>query len=234
MTFVPPRKTAEASEGAGPPTSRSRTRSTAAPPPAAPVEPAEPIPQPPAKLPGSVTAAAVLLLIFGTLAGLATAFMVFTLLMFTAIPFGPIPPIDCVPGDRACDFPMDPSFGLDAGFAFMGVASVAVMAIVGVAVTAGHIAAGIAILQRQGWARILGMVVSGAAVIVLVLSLGTTLMAALVPMPSFEDPMGAKWDQYYATTMAATLAFGTVVAVFVGAAYTYVLWVLARRGDVFE
>jgi hypothetical protein len=156
------------------------------------------------------------------------------MLMFTAIPVSSFPLMDCMPGDPFCDFSTDPSFGFDTGFWFMGMASVAVMAIVGAAVTAGHIAAGVAILQRRSWARILGMVISGAALVVLVLGLGATLTAAVVPTPPFHDPMGGQWDDYYAATMAATLAFGTAVVVFVGAAYGYVLWVLARRGDVFE
>jgi hypothetical protein len=176
----------------------------------------------------------VLLLIFGTLAGLGTALVVFTMLMFTAIPVSSFPAMECMRGDPFCDISTDPSFGFNAGFWFMGVASVALMAIVGAAVAGGHIAAGIAILQRRSWARILGMVISGAALVILVLGLGTTLTAAIVPTPPFDDQMGAQWDQYYAATMAATLAFGTVVVIFVGAAYGYVLWVLARRGEAFE
>lgn len=232
---MPPRKTPDPGAGAVPNAPPRRTRSPASNPAAAEAAPtAEPVPPAAEQLPGSVTAAGVLLLIFGTLAGLGTAFMVFTMLMFTAIPFGSIPPMNCMPGAPFCDFSADRSFGFDTGFWFMGMASVGLMAIVGAAVTGGHIAAGVAILQRRAWARILGMVISGAALVVLVLGLGTTLTAAIVPTPPFGDPMGGQWDDYYAATMAATLAFGTVVVVFVGAAYGYVLWVLARRGDVFE
>lgn len=205
----------------------------------------EPPPPPPSGLPGSVTAAAVLLLIFGTLAGLGTAFMVLMMLTFAAIPMGPMmsdPSLSALDpcygvtlpdGSNSCAWATHDYSGWSSGTAYwsMGLLSVALMAVVGAAVTGGHIAAGVAILQRQNWGRILGMVVSGAALVVLVLVVGSMLVTAAVPMPGFENIRYS--HMYFGPMMTASIVFSGLVAVALVAAYGFVLWVLARRGDVF-
>jgi hypothetical protein len=205
-----------------------------------------PPPPAPTELPGNVTAAAVLLLIFGTLAGLGTAFMVFILLTFAAIPVSPMmwdpslsAPDGCYgvmlpDGSNSCDWGAHVYPGWSSGTAYwpMGLLSVALMAIAGVAVTGGHIAAGVAILQRQNWGRILGMVVSGASLVLLILLVGSMLVVAASPMPGFENARYAHGN--IGRMMTGSILFSALVAVALGAAYGFVLWVLARRGDVFR
>lgn len=128
---------------------------------------------------------------------------------------------------------MDGPYGPGFGFWWGGFVSVGLMAALGAGITGAHIAAGIAILQRREWGRILGMVVSGAALVLVFLAAGASLPSMLILPPS-DSGMGNGWDQYYAATTAVSAAFGIIVAVLAIIGYGFVLWTLARRGEVFE
>lgn len=144
-----------------------------------------------ATLPGNVTAAAVFLFILGTLAGL--------LALFTFIST-PTKVVEIVGGvTQVTD---------------LGLTSALTILVVGGAVTAVHIAAGRAILRGRAWGRILGLVVSGIAIVLLLLSLLYTVAPA--------------------TLLTNSLALGTViVVVLLIAAYAFVIWALARHGSAF-
>lgn len=170
---------------------------------------------PPPKLPGNVTAAAVLLLIFGTLAGIGTAMSLLATLAFSVRRFG-----------------FDDGFGrFDGGGMFMGFTPVLVTLVLGAAISSGHLAAGIGILQRQPWGRILGMVVSGAALVVVSLSLAASVIWIVV-LPDFSNVGdGRMWIDWIRALMTWTVAVGVVVGVLLIAAYGFVLWVLARADE---
>jgi hypothetical protein len=187
-------------------------------------------PDPPAKtrpagdrprLPGNVTASAIILLVFGTLSALGSAIgVLWSLVVMVRMGMG----FDRF-GDR-----FDGGGGGWAGFLFFALA----VAIAG-AVAGGHLAAGWAVLQRLAWGRILGMVVSGAALAVLVLGvLGALVWVAALPDLREIDRVPEWFADWFRTMMTAGVGFGVLVSLVVGAAYGYVLWVLARADEVFD
>lgn len=182
-------------------------------------------------LPGSVTTAAVILLVFGTLAGLGALLTLFGIVLFSAMPGGSYGfPVDA----NQVRWPGWTGFQDTAAMVWMGLTFIVLFAALAAAVAGGHIAAGIAILKRRGWGRILGLVVSGVAVVVLLLGMAGSFMTAAVPLPpGFEDIPGYTRD-YYRSMMAASVVFGVVFLGLVLVAYLYVILVLARRGDVFD
>lgn len=174
---------------------------------------ARPVPD----LPGNITAAAVVLLVFGALAGLGTVLTLLATLASGARDF------------NLAEFPRD--FRGVMGGAWIGLLFVLLLAMLGAAVTAGHVVAGWAILQRYSWGRILGLVVSGAALVVLVIGLASMIIWATVDMPPDGD-FPRRMGEYYRSMASATTALGAFVAILLMAAYGFVLWVLARYGDV--
>ena len=144
-----------------------------------------------ATLPGNVTAAAVFLFILGTLAGLVALFG------FISTPTKVVEVSGGV--TRVTD---------------LGLTSALTILVLGGAVTAAHIAAGRGILRGRAWGRILGLVVSGMAIVVLLLSLLYTVAPA--------------------TLLTNSLALGTVmVTTLLIAAYALVIWAVARHGNAF-
>ena len=196
--------------------------------------PPEPAPRGPAgprpPLPGTVTAAAIILLVFGTIAAFGSAlFLLGSLSMRRFMPmFDP-------------DFGSGYMPGFDGGqFWFVGIATFGVAVLIGAAIAGGHIAAGWAILQRLGWGRILGMVVSGVALVVGVLGVAGTLIwaSAIQSLPDYVGPGwmggGGHMMDWYRGVMTSGVAFGVVASIAVAAAYVFVLVVLARHGEIFD
>lgn len=199
--------------------------------PALPPEPAARAPGGPKRpLPGTVTAAAIVLLVFGTLAafGSSVALLWSLFAMRRLVPvfndeFGP---------------------GLMGGFhggqgSWMGIASFGLTVVIGAAVAGGHLAAGWAVLKGMAWGRILGMVVSGVGLVVLVLGVSGTLIwaSALQSLPGYMDPgfMGSgHMVGWFRSMMTSSVAFGVVVSIAAGIAYVFVLTVLARHGEAFD
>jgi hypothetical protein len=201
----------------------SRSSRSTAPPPAAALPPdPPPAAGPPPRLPGSVSAAAILLLIFGSLAALGTAMSLLAAVAFSFRRFGPA--FDGFGGG-----------GFDGGgMSAMGFAPFLVTLALGGAVAAAHLAAGVGILQRLAWGRILGMVVSGAALIVVGLSLAASIIW-VVALPDFREiGDGRVWMDWIRNLMTWTIAVGIVVGALLIAAYAFIVWVLARADEVFE
>ncbi|HEY7451108.1 MAG TPA: hypothetical protein VIA02_01150 [Candidatus Limnocylindria bacterium] len=196
-------------------------------PPATPATPpptTDPAPATPARLPGRVTAAAIVMLVFGTLSALASAFTLLWSLLFLARMGG---------GFGRFRDGFDDGFGGGIGFASLLFVALAVG--LSVAVAGGHLAAGWGILQRLPWARILGMVVSAAALVLLVLGvLGTLVWVAAFPDLREIDRIPEWWTNWIRSLMTAAVGFGVLVSLAVGAAYGFVLVVLARADEVFD
>ena len=206
------------------PTPREPAAPASPPPPALPPDPP---PGPPiATLPGNVTAAAILLLIFGTLAGIGTAMSLLAAIAFSARRF--------MPFDGFNGFSDFERFG-GGGMFVVGFTPVLVTLVLGAAVTAGHIAAGAGILQRMTWGRILGMVVSAVALVVLVLGVaGTLTWVAILPDFRELDRIPEWFTTWFRSAMTAGVTIGVLVSLAAGAAYAYVLVVLARSDEVFD
>jgi hypothetical protein len=189
--------------------------------------------QPPAasspRLPGNVTAAAIILLIFGTLSALGSALgLLWSLLFMSRMGMG---------FDRFGGGGFNDGFngGFGGGAAGFGLLFFLVAAALGAAVAGGHLAAGWAVLQRMSWGRILGMVVSGTALAVWILGvLGTLVWVAALPDLSDFDRVPGWFAEWFRTMLTAGVGLGVLVSLVVSAAYGYVLWVLARADEVFD
>ena len=97
-----------------------------------------------------------------------------------------------------------------------------------------HLLSGIGVLRRRGWARILGLVMSVLGVLVWLLVLVSTALAATQPIPagylqdSRADGRGIPADR------ARRLDHRRMAFAAIGlAAYTFVLVVLIRQGREF-
>jgi hypothetical protein len=106
--------------------------------------------------------------------------------------------------------------------------------IAGVIAAAAHIGAGVGMLRRAGWARIIGMVLA----VLLILVTAFLLIATLVAMSQPASPgslagSGLTEEQY---GQIIRLGGGIGVGVFGVslAAYLFVLVALIRRGDAFN
>jgi hypothetical protein len=102
------------------------------------------------------------------------------------------------------------------------------------AVAGGHLAAGWAILQRLAWGRILGMVVSGVALVVLALGLVGTLAWAAAVSDLVDQYGSGYWVEWFRNVASIGVTVGALVTIAIGAGYAFILWVLARHGEVFE
>ena len=195
---------------------------------ALPPPPAQPTPADRHPLPGNVTGAAVILLVFGTLAAFGAALsLLWSLFVMNRIGMGFMPMFDGPMRD------MPGAFDGRFGFGFSGLLFVVLGLAIGAAVAGGHIAAGWAILQRLSWGRILGMVVAGAALAVIAVGvLGTLVWVAALPDFSEIGRIPEWWSQWIRSLITAGVGFGAIVSLVVAVAYAYVLVVLARAGDV--
>jgi hypothetical protein len=106
--------------------------------------------------------------------------------------------------------------------------------IAGVVMAAAHISAGVGILRRAGWARIIGMVLA----VLLILVTAFLLIVTMVAMSQSASPgslagSGLTEDQY---RQIIRLGGGIGVGVFGVslAAYLFVLVALIRRGNAFN
>jgi hypothetical protein len=196
------------------------------PPPATP--PAPPADTPPApppdradRLPGRVTAAALILLVMGTLSALGSAVTI----LWSLVLMGRMGGFDRFDGGFG-------GFGGFGGTGFLaGVMAVALAA----AVAGGHLAAGWGILQRLEWGRVLGLVVSGVALVLIVLGIiGTAAWAAILPDFRELDRVPEWFTSWVRGAMTAGVTIGILVGLAAAVAYGFVLVVLARADDVFD
>jgi hypothetical protein len=174
-----------------------------------------------------VTAAAVILLVFGTLAAFGSALT----LLWSLLAMGRF---GMFMGDFPMNGPMGWRMGFDGGH-WGGALFVIVAVLFAIAVSGSHIAAGWATLQGLSWGRILGMVVSAVALVVLVLGVvGTLTWVAILPDFRELDRIPEWFTTWFRSAMTAGATIGVLVSLAAGAAYGYVLVVLARSDEVFD
>jgi hypothetical protein len=119
--------------------------------------------------------------------------------------------------------------------ALMTVGRTFIFVLGGVAVAIGlaHLLSGIGVLRRRGWARILGLVMSVLGVLVWLLVLVSSALAAVQPIPAgYLQDSGLTVEEYRSIAGAGWI-IGIAFAAIGLAAYTYVLVVLIRRGREF-
>jgi hypothetical protein len=197
---------------------------TDAPPPEAAALPPDPAPNQRSadqrRLPGRVTAAAIILLVFGTLSALGGAVAILWSLVLVGR-------MGMMGWDR-----FEGGFGGYGGAGFLvGVMAVALAA----AVAGSQLAAGWGVLQRLPWARILGMVVSAVALVLIVLGvLGTLVWVGTLPDLREFDRVPEWFSDWFRNVMTAGVAMGVLVSLVAGGAYAFVLVTLARAEEVFE
>jgi hypothetical protein len=180
----------------------------------------------PPRLPGRVTAAALVLLVFGTLSALGSALGVLWWLLVLAR-MGGFGRFDDRFGDG-----FGAGFGSSGLFGFLFIALAVALA---VAVAGGHLAAGWGILQRFQWARVVGLVVSGVGLLVFVVGiLGSLVWVGTLPDFREFDRIPEWLTTWARDFMTAGFGLGVVVGLAVAAAYAFVLVVLARADEVFD
>jgi hypothetical protein len=104
---------------------------------------------------------------------------------------------------------------------------------IGLALAVAHLVAGIGVLRRRGWARILGLVLSVLGVVVWGLALVGSVVVAVQPIPAgYLENSGLTIEEYRSFTRIGTVV-GLVITTVALAAYLFILAVLARRGREF-
>jgi hypothetical protein len=155
--------------------------------------------------PGSVLLVGIVLLIFGLLIGLGGVILVFASSFLEQMGTLGTPIVDPETGE-AID--AEVALGMVEGF-------VVGFGIVLLVVALGHLAAGIGIMRRSGWARVLGILL--AVIGVLIWGLAVLGSLAALGQPGAEDAIG-----------------GVIVTAVVAVIYLWSFIVLLRRGEVFR
>jgi len=181
-----------------------------------------PIPQPSAGqggASGAVVGAGVVLLVIATLLGIFAI-----LAIFVGAIMGQMPDFSAETGLTPEEAEAMMAFGRTFVLAFGGVA---------LAFAVAHLLSGIGVLRRRGWARILGLVLSVLGVLLWLLVLASTVIAATQAIPAgYLDNSGLTLEEYRSVERVGTI-FGIVFSAIGLSAYTFVLVVLARRGREF-
>jgi hypothetical protein len=168
-------------------------------------------------LPGMLIAAAVILFVAGGLSAL-----IGLLVLASGALIGQIPNTGGLSDeDFRATMSMGSAFAVAFGFA-------------GVVAATAHIAAGVGILRRAGWARIIGMVLAVLLILVTAFLLIITLVGVSQPVsPATMTGSGLTQEQY---RQFARLGGAIGVGLFGVslAAYLFVLVALIRRGDAFN
>ena len=180
----------------------------------------EPTPEPVSRsLPGSLLAAGVLLLIGAGLAALTAGIMFLAGAMFGQVPI-------TVNNGQLTEEQVRASIDV-ARWLVVGLGVGALL------VAAAHLVAGIAVLRRRGWGRILGMVVSILGVLFLGLGLLGSLLAMGVPISDASLQGSGMTAEQYRSMIGVTLGIvAGLMAIGLGI-YIFILIVLATRGSEF-
>lgn len=213
---------------------------------------AAPAAQPaPAKSPtdrahGRLNAAAVILLVFGGISALNTLAVMFWVVVAGAAragrqgvmtfqhdagfmnggqPFGggQGPGVPTVIGGAPADAHL-------LGFAFL---ALLIIGAAGVVIAGSQILSGVWILQRRAWGRLLGMVVSGMALVILVMGLVSVLVWVGAWAPVMADAP-RHMGEHVRGALGAIVGFGALVTLVLIMAYGWVLFILARHEEAFE
>jgi hypothetical protein len=181
---------------------------------------APPPPEPVSRsLPGSLLAAGVLLLIGAGLAALTAGIMFLAGAMFDQVPIA-------VNNGQLTEEQVRASIDIARGL-------VVGLGIGALLVAAAHLVAGIGVLRRRGWGRILGIVVSILGVLFLGLGLLGSLLAMGMPISDASLQGSGMTAEQYRSMIGVTLA---IVAGLMGIGlgiYIFILIVLATRGSEF-
>lgn len=169
-------------------------------------------------VPGTVTAAAVLLFVMAILTGLFGALMLFA---------GAIGAVNWM-WDPMMGRPLDrPGFEGALGMAQFFVIALSVILL---AASTGHVVAGVGILRLRSWARVLGLVLAVFGLLVFGLNVLGSVIAFAQPLPSDIEPLAER--AIFAARHGGTIFWLVMSAIF-GGFYAFVLIVLMRRGDAF-
>jgi hypothetical protein len=104
---------------------------------------------------------------------------------------------------------------------------------VALAIGLAHLASGIGVLRRRGWARILGLVMSVLGVLLWLLVLVSSGLAGTQPIPAgYLQDSGLTVEEYRAITSTGWIV-GMAFSAIGLAAYAFVMVVLIRRGREF-
>jgi len=168
---------------------------------------------------GAVVGAGVVLLVIATLLGIFALFAVFAGLIM-----GQLPNFSGDTGLTPEETEAVMAFGRTFVIAFGGIA---------LAFAVAHLLSGIGVLRRRGWARILGLVLSVLGVLLWLLVLASTVIAATQAIPAgYLDNSGMTLEEYRSVERVGTIFAIVFTAIGLGA-YTFVLIVLVRRGREF-
>jgi hypothetical protein len=188
------------------------------PPVAPPVQPAPPGQPVRPSLPGSVTAAAIILFVFAGLGGLMSGLFLVSGSMYDQIPNS---------GSGLSDeqFRAAMAMGRNVALAF---------GLIGLAVAGAHVLAGVGILRRAGWGRIMGIVLAVLAVLLsgfVVLSVAIAATQSISPATLGNSGLTA---EQYRSLAGVGMAFGLVLFGGVLVCYLFVLIALIRGGRAFD
>ena len=173
-------------------------------------------------LPGSVVASGVILIVMAVLVAIIGAILVLSASVMSSFTdpsvFGPGFEDTFSPGE------------FEAGMNLVGGIVIA-FAIIALLIAGAHFVGGIGVLRRRSWGRITGLVLSFLAILILLISLGSTIatFGQVMPLPADSPFTAEEWRQMSASGAAVGLVINTVFL----AAYAVVAFVLLRRGDVF-
>jgi membrane protease YdiL (CAAX protease family) len=185
-----------------------------------PPSPATAAPEARPPLPGTLLATGVIFIVFGVLAGLIGGFVVFVGAVIGQFSFA-------VPGSGLSSEQMSSVTSMARTmFLFFGA--------VVLAFAVGHLAGGIGILRRRGWARILGLVLSVLAIVVLGLGTVSSILALTQSLPgAYFDNSYLTVEEYRRITVTSAIFSMAIIGAFL-AAYLFVTVVLIRRGRDFN
>jgi hypothetical protein len=181
---------------------------------------APPIRPPRRPLPGSLLAAGVLLLIGAGMAGLTGGLMFLTGAMFGQLPTN-IDPGNLTEEEFRAS--MDLARGLILG---LGVGALLV--------ALAHLLAGIGVLRRRGWGRILGLVVAILGILFLGLGLLGSLVAISQPLSDASIQARGMTAEQARSMVGITLAIMAGLMAIGLATYVFIVVVLATRGSAFD
>jgi hypothetical protein len=191
------------------------------PPPAQPAGAWAPPVQPPRRpLPGSLLAAGVLLLIGAGLAGLTGVLMFLTGAMFDQLPAN-------IDTGNLTEEEFRASMDLARGF-ILGLGVGALL------VALAHLLAGIGVLRRRGWGRILGLVVAILGILFLGLGLLGSLVAISQPFNEASIQARGMTAEQARSMLGITLAIMAGLMAIGLAIYIFIVVVLATGGSAFE
>lgn len=169
---------------------------------------------------GALVAVGVILLVIATLIGIVAAFAIFAGAMMDQMPG--------LVGGQSGLTQEEVRAAVAMGRTFAVVIG-AVLLVIAVA----HLASGIGVLRRRGWARIVGLVLGVIGVLVWTLGLLGNVVAATQTIPvGYLADSGLTAEQYRAL-VGVTWVFGMAISGIALLGYLFILVVLIRRGREF-